>query len=108
MFHGHFTLRILRCLSAPPSPEDEGSETVLSCAAPAKGKQGGRVGPEGQQSIRQRHKEKSLPQLGKTENTGAEVMKEMNEWMDEGGNAEERIPGPIQRDRCMTLWMGRC
>lgn len=31
--------------------------------------------------------------MGKTENTGAEGMKEMNEWMEEGGNAEERIPG---------------
>ena len=34
-----------------------------------------------------------MPQVGKTKNTGAEGMKEMNEWMEEGGNAEERIPG---------------
>ena len=92
LFHGHFTLRNLRHLSAPPSPEDAGSEAVLSCAAPAKGKQGESVGPEDQQSIRQRHREKSLLQLGKTEDTGAEGVKEMNEWMEEGGNAEEGIP----------------
>lgn len=94
LFHGHFTLRNLRHLSAPPSPEDVRSEAVLSCAAPAKGKQGGRVGPEDQQSIRQRNRETSLPQLGKTEDTAAEGVKEMNEWMEEGGNAEGGAPEP--------------
>ena len=63
-----------------------------SAAAPAEGKQGGRGGPEDQQPIQQRHKEKSFPRLGEPENTGAEGMKEMNEWMDGGGDSEEGIP----------------
>lgn len=66
------------------------SEAVLSCAAPAKGKQGGRVGPEDQQSIRQKQ-ETSLPQLGKTEDTAAEGV-EGDEWMD-GGRRECRVGG---------------
>lgn len=72
LFHGHFALRNLRHLSAPPSPEDVRSEAVLSCAAPAKGKQGGRVGPEDQQSIRQRNRETRLAAAGRPEDTAAE------------------------------------
>lgn len=41
--------------------------------------------------------ETSLPQLGKTEDTAAEGVKEMNEWMEEGGNGwREELPSPIQ------------